>query len=72
MAAAGDDRAAVAAVLELIDRLGFDAVDAGGLRAGFALEPGGPVFGVGRSAEELSKLLSGQKRRGPLRAAAGV
>jgi predicted dinucleotide-binding enzyme len=63
MAAAGDDRAAVAAVLELIDRLGFDAVDAGGLQAGFALEPGGPVFGVGRSAEELSKLLSGQKRR---------
>jgi predicted dinucleotide-binding enzyme len=58
IAAAGDDRAAVAAVLQLIDRLGFDAVDAGGLEAGLALQPDGPVFGVGRRAEELSNLLS--------------
>jgi predicted dinucleotide-binding enzyme len=58
IAAAGDDRAAVAAVLQLIDRLGFDAVDAGGLEAGLALQPGGPVFGVGHNAEELSNLLS--------------
>ncbi|MEA2505133.1 MAG: 8-hydroxy-5-deazaflavin:NADPH oxidoreductase [Actinomycetota bacterium] len=58
MAAAGDDRAAVAAVLQLIDRLGFDAVDAGELEAGLALQPDGPVFGVGHSAEELSNLLS--------------
>ncbi len=58
IAAAGDDRAAVATVLELIDRLGFDAVDAGGLEAGLALEPDGPVFGAGHSAEDLSKLLS--------------
>ena len=58
MAAAGDDRAAVDAVLQLIDRLGFDAVDAGGLEDGLALQPDGPVFGVGHSAEELSNLLS--------------
>jgi predicted dinucleotide-binding enzyme len=58
MAAAGDDRAAVAAVLQLIDRLGFDAVDAGGLEDGLALQPDGPVFGVGHSAEELTNLLS--------------
>jgi predicted dinucleotide-binding enzyme len=58
MAAAGDDRAAVGAVLRLIDRLGFDAVDAGELEAGLALQPDGPVFGVGHSAEELSNLLS--------------
>jgi predicted dinucleotide-binding enzyme len=58
MAAAGDDRAAVAAVLQLIDRLGFDGVEAGGLEAGLALQPDGPVFGVGHSAEELSNLLS--------------
>jgi 8-hydroxy-5-deazaflavin:NADPH oxidoreductase len=58
IAAAGDDRAAVAAVLQLIDRLGFDAVDAGGLEAGLALQPGGRVFGVGHSAEALSNLLS--------------
>ncbi|MEA2635474.1 MAG: 8-hydroxy-5-deazaflavin:NADPH oxidoreductase [Chloroflexota bacterium] len=58
MAAIGDDRAAVAAVMQLIDRLGFDAVDAGPLDAGLALEPNGPVFGVSYSADELSALFS--------------
>ena len=57
IAAAGNDRAAVAAVLRLIDRLGFDAVDAGPLEAGAALGPEGPVFGVAHTAEELSNLL---------------
>jgi predicted dinucleotide-binding enzyme len=58
MAAAGDDRSAVAAVIELIDTLGFDPVDAGNLESGMALQPGGPVFGAGHTAEELSNLLS--------------
>ena len=58
MAAAGDDRAAVAAVLRLINTLGFDAVDAESLEAGLALQPGGPVFGEGHSAKELSNLIS--------------
>jgi predicted dinucleotide-binding enzyme len=58
MAAAGNDRAALAAVLKLIDTLGFDAVDAGSLEAGRALQPGGPVFGAGHRAKELSNLLS--------------
>jgi len=57
IAAAGDDRAAVAAVMQLIDRLGFDAVDAGPLEAGLALEPNGPVFGVSYNADGLSSLL---------------
>src|SRR5467141_1692654 len=57
MAAAGDDRAAVATVMQLIDRLGFDGVDAGPLTVGRALEPDGPVFGVSYSADELSSLL---------------
>ena len=57
IAAAGDDRAAVAAVMQLIDRLGFDAVDAGPLEAGVALEPDGAVFGASYSAHELSSLL---------------
>ena len=60
MAAAGDDRAAVAEVLELIDALGFDPVDAGSLEAGLALQPGGPVFGAGHTAAELSNLLPHQ------------
>ena len=58
MAAAGDDPAAFAVVLRLIDSLGFDAVDAGNLEAGLALQPGGPIFGAGHSAKELSNLLS--------------
>ena len=57
MAAAGNDPAAVAAVMQFIDRLGFDAVDAGSLNAGFALQPNGPVFGISYSADDLSKLL---------------
>jgi predicted dinucleotide-binding enzyme len=57
IAAAGDDRAAVAAVMQLIDRLGFDAVDAGPLEAGLVLEPNGSVFGVSYSADDLSNLL---------------
>jgi 8-hydroxy-5-deazaflavin:NADPH oxidoreductase len=56
-AVAGDDRAAVLAAMQLIDRLGFDAVDAGPLGAGLVLEPNGPVFGVAYSADELSNLL---------------
>jgi 8-hydroxy-5-deazaflavin:NADPH oxidoreductase len=60
MAAAGNDPAAVAVVLQLIDTLGFDAVDAGNLASGLALQPFGPVFGAGHSAKELSNLLSGR------------
>jgi predicted dinucleotide-binding enzyme len=45
----------VTEVLQLIDGLGFDAVDAGGLQAGLALQPDGPVFGAGHHAEELSR-----------------
>ena len=43
--------------MRLIDRLGFDAVDAGSLTAGLTLQPGGPVFGIAHSHHELSNLL---------------
>jgi predicted dinucleotide-binding enzyme len=46
--------------MQLIDRLGFDAVDAGPLEAGLALEPNGAVFGVSYSADQLSNLISPQ------------
>ena len=42
---AGDDPAAVAAVADLTDRIGYDPVRLGSLRAGRVLQPGGPVFG---------------------------
>jgi len=57
MAAAGDDRDAVRSVLHLIDRLGFDPVDAGPLAAGAALGPGGPAFGVVETRERLRETL---------------
>ncbi|MDQ1731640.1 MAG: 8-hydroxy-5-deazaflavin:NADPH oxidoreductase [Pseudonocardiales bacterium] len=63
MATAGDDPAAVAAVIQLLDRLGFDAVDAGPLAAGFVLQPGGPVFGISHSYDGLSKLLLSEASR---------
>jgi predicted dinucleotide-binding enzyme len=43
---AGDDPAAVDAVAEVIERIGYDTVRLDGLRAGRLLEPGGPVFGA--------------------------
>jgi predicted dinucleotide-binding enzyme len=43
---AGDDPAAVGAVAEVIERIGYDAVRLDSLRAGRVLEPGGPVFGA--------------------------
>jgi predicted dinucleotide-binding enzyme len=63
MAAAGDDPVAVAAVMQLIDRLGFDAVDAGSLTAGLALQPGGPVFGISHHHHALSELLQSEASR---------
>jgi predicted dinucleotide-binding enzyme len=56
--AAGDDPAAVGAVTRLVDRLGFDAVDAGPLENGPALEPDGSPFAVTYTADELADLLS--------------
>jgi predicted dinucleotide-binding enzyme len=63
MAAAGDDPVAVAAVMHLIDRLGFDAVDAGSLTAGIVLQPMGPVFGISHHHDGLSILLRSETSR---------
>jgi predicted dinucleotide-binding enzyme len=56
--AAGDDAAAVGAVMQLIDRLGFDPVDAGPLANGRVLEPDGSPFATTYSAGELSSLVA--------------
>ena len=56
LAAAGNDPDAVEAVLQLIDRLGFDAVEVGSLNAGVALQPNGPAFGIAHSADQLLNL----------------
>jgi predicted dinucleotide-binding enzyme len=60
--AAGDDREAVGAVMRLVDRLGFDAVDAGPLENGLALEPDGSPFAVTYRADELADLVAAERR----------
>lgn len=57
--AAGDDRSAVRAAMVLIDRLGFDAVDAGPLANGRLLEPDGSPYAQTYTARELESKLSG-------------
>jgi predicted dinucleotide-binding enzyme len=56
--AAGNDRLAVRKVLRLLDRLGFDPVDAGPLKNGLALEPDGSPIAVTYSADQLTRLVS--------------
>jgi predicted dinucleotide-binding enzyme len=53
--AAGDDGLAVRRVMRLIDRLGFDPVDAGPLANGLVLEPDGSPVAVTYSADELNR-----------------
>jgi len=60
--AAGDDRLAVRAVMRLVERLGFDPVDAGPLASGAALEPDGSPFAVTYDAGELAELVAGHAR----------
>jgi 8-hydroxy-5-deazaflavin:NADPH oxidoreductase len=52
---AGDDPAAVATIAGLVDRIGYDPVRLGSLRAGRVLEPGGPVFGVVLPLDEFER-----------------
>ncbi len=59
---AGDDAAAKATVSELIDRFGFDVVDAGPLREGWRIQRDTPGYGPRRTADELKKDLAAAKR----------
>jgi 8-hydroxy-5-deazaflavin:NADPH oxidoreductase len=62
LAIAGDDPAAKAAVSHLIDRFGFDPVDAGELREGWRIQRDTPGYGPRRTAEELRRDLASAKR----------
>lgn len=55
--AAGDDQLAVRKVMRLLDRLGFDPVDAGPLKNGLVLEPDGSPIAATYSADQLSRLV---------------
>jgi predicted dinucleotide-binding enzyme len=51
---AGDDPEAVASVAAITERIGYDVIAMGSLRAGRSLEPGGPVFGASLTRDEFA------------------
>ncbi|MEU2486333.1 NAD(P)-binding domain-containing protein [Streptomyces sp. NPDC012617] len=55
---AGDDPAAKQAVRDLIDELGFDTVDAGGIDESWRQQPGTPVYGNRGDAVTITKALA--------------
>jgi predicted dinucleotide-binding enzyme len=59
---AGDDEAAKAVVLQLLDELGFDGVDAGGLDESWRQQPGTPVYTKDFDAEGVRRALSEASR----------
>ena len=69
---AGDDNAAKAVVMRLIDELGFDAVDAGALSESWKQQPGTPVYGADLSAEGVRRALTEARRERKAEFRAGV
>ena len=55
---AGDDDRAKGVVLRLINELGFDGVDAGGLDQSWRQQPGTPVYGTDLDADGVRRALS--------------
>jgi len=55
---AGDDEAAKRIVRDLIDELGFDTVDAGGIDDSWRQQPDTPVYGLRAGAEAVRKALA--------------
>lgn len=59
---AGDDEAAKERVLALVEELGFDAVDAGGLDDSWRQQPGTPVYGADLDAGSTRDALAAATR----------
>src|SRR6478609_6055656 len=59
---AGDDAGAKRTVTELLDRFGFDTVDAGALKDSWRIQPGTPGYGPQRNAEGLRADLAAATR----------
>jgi predicted dinucleotide-binding enzyme len=55
---AGDDEAAKAKVRALIDELGFDTVDAGGIDDSWRQQPETPAYGLRGGVEEVTRALA--------------
>ena len=75
---AGDDPTAKAVVLRLIDELGFDGVDAGGVNESWRQQPDTPVYGTNYDAAGVRRALNEASRerkpewRAPPRIAPGA
>ena len=55
---AGDDQAAKSTVMALVEELGFDAVDAGGLEESWRQQPGTPVYAADLDAAGVQRALA--------------
>jgi predicted dinucleotide-binding enzyme len=55
---AGDDGRAKGVVLSLVNELGFDGVDAGGLDESWRQQPGSPVYGADLDADGVRRALA--------------
>ncbi len=55
---AGDDDDAKAVVMKLVDELGFDAVDSGGLDDSWRQQPGSPVYTTDLDADGVRRTLA--------------
>ncbi|WP_285896595.1 NADPH-dependent F420 reductase [Streptomyces sp. Vc74B-19] len=55
---AGDDKAAKRKVRDLIEELGFDTVDAGGIDDSWRQQPGTPVYGLRGSVDAVTRALA--------------
>lgn len=71
---AGDDKTAKGIVLRLVDELGFDAVDAGGLDDSWRQQPGTPVYAQDFDAEGVRRALAeaNKERKPEWRAKSGL
>jgi 8-hydroxy-5-deazaflavin:NADPH oxidoreductase len=58
---AGDDQRAKEVVIRLLDQLGFDGVDAGGLDESWRQQPGTPVYGTDHDAAGVRDALADAK-----------
>jgi predicted dinucleotide-binding enzyme len=68
---AGDDQRAKDVVIRLIDELGFDGLDAGGLDESWRQQPGTPVYGADLDADGARHALSQAKLERPAALRAG-
>ena len=62
---AGDDAKAKALVIQLLDELGFDGVDAGGLDESWRQQPATPVYGTDLDVAGVKRALAAAPRERP-------